>query len=64
MQGEALLGLANIAASQGNHVEARQQAEASLTIFAAMGQTHMARQAKKLLKNLPDIAAERPPASE
>ena len=52
MKGEALFGLADIAASRGNYVEARQQAEASLAIFESIGQG-LTNTVRKWLNDLP-----------
>ncbi len=38
MKGEALFGLARVAAAQGNHVEARKQGEAGRAVLEAIGQ--------------------------
>jgi tetratricopeptide (TPR) repeat protein len=38
MKGEALFGLAEVAAGQGDYVEARKQGEASLAVFESIGQ--------------------------
>ena len=52
MKGEALFGLADIAASRGNYSEARKQGEASLAIFESIGQG-MANTVKAWLDDLP-----------
>ena len=52
MKGEALFGLADVAASRGNYVKARQHAEASLAIFESIGQG-MTNTVREWLNDLP-----------
>jgi tetratricopeptide (TPR) repeat protein len=52
MKGEALFGLAEVAAAQENFVEARKQAEASLAVFESIGQ-NIASKVKSWLHDLP-----------
>lgn len=53
MKGEALFGLAEVAAGQGDYVEARKQGEASLAVFESIGQNT----ASKVRQWLDDLAA-------
>jgi len=53
MMGEALYSLAMLAAAQGNVVEARRQAEASLALFEKIGQAGTDK-VKELLSTLPE----------
>jgi tetratricopeptide (TPR) repeat protein len=52
MKAEALFGLAEVAAAQGNYIEARKQGEASLVVFETMGQG-TASKVRSWLENLP-----------
>lgn len=52
MKGEALFGLAEVAAARGNYSEAREQGKASLATFEAIGQGTAAR-VRQWLDDLP-----------